>query len=268
MSPRLYKCSEQAHLAHNYTLQFGYHVFSATHSAQTISYTRFNPVDISWQGQLSGISSSSDSLPLEDEHSARISCAYLTAGSEPLALHCSLKPILQLTMFNDSSGRHDLRSTLLQQMFEPFGSTLFSCIMQCLNSLLRLHSELFAQTITYYPTMFTVPWQLCLSSTAHYSHDKHILLTILNGYVVDVSFIQSILCLNVLESTHSLRPHWSTTLLWLRQSLPVQSLCYCTSSICSIHCLSIQFAVISAFSNFQAAQQVGRQCDPSGNVFL
>jgi hypothetical protein len=46
MSPWLYKCSEQAHLAHNYTLQFGYHVFSTTHSAQTLSYTRFNPVDL------------------------------------------------------------------------------------------------------------------------------------------------------------------------------------------------------------------------------
>jgi hypothetical protein len=85
--------------------------------------------------------------------------------------------------------------------------------MQCLNSFMQLHSELFAQTITYYPTVFTVPWQLCLSSTAHYSHDKHILLAILNGYVGDMSFMQSILHLNVLESTHSLRPHWSTTLL-------------------------------------------------------
>jgi hypothetical protein len=138
--------------------------------------------------------------------------------------------------------------------------------MQCLNSLLRLHSELFAQTITYYPTVFTVPWQLCLSSTAHYSHDKHILLTILNGYVVDMSFMQSILRLNVLESTHSLRPHWSTTLLAETISTILEFVLL--HFVNMLYPLSVQFAVISAFSNFQAAQQVGRQCDPSGNVFL
>ncbi len=106
----------------------------------------------------------------------------------------------------------------------------------------------------------------CLSSTAHYSHDKHILLTILNGYVVDMSFMPSILRLNVLESTHSLRPHWSTTLLAETISTILEFVLL--HFVNMLYPLSVQFAGTSAFSNFQAAQQVGRQCDPSGNVFL
>ena len=105
---------------------------------------------------------------------------YRIAGfhMSPWLYRCSLKPILRLTMFNDSSGRHVfLRSTLSQQKLEPLAPHYSLVECSVLTVCCDLHSELFAQTITYYPTesyssMAVVSFQrgplLLLTSTFYY----------------------------------------------------------------------------------------------------
>ncbi len=99
MSPWLYKCSEQAHLAHKYTLQLGYHVFfSNTHIC---TYTFIYQIkSVAFHGKVSCLASPHPQIHSHSKMKTLhgFSCANLATSSERLALHCLLKPILQSTI--------------------------------------------------------------------------------------------------------------------------------------------------------------------------
>jgi hypothetical protein len=114
MSQWLYKCFNKPILPTTILNSLAGNVFSVPHtSAQTLSYTRFIPWTIHVKVSCLAFSYPQIHFHLKLTSLNDSTCAYLAAGFEPLALHCLLKPILQLTVFNDSSGKHFfLRSTL------------------------------------------------------------------------------------------------------------------------------------------------------------